>query len=155
MRQLFQLRRHSARVTLRPVQATLQLKSVSVASLATVHRLLNDAARRSFAKRATDSAQPTTPKAKSSKKAAKSAAKAAPEAMRARAQELRQELERHSQLYAQGKPEISDAAWDNLYAELNALENECPALRTPSSPTQRVADKVQKSSAIKFSLSII
>ena len=64
---------------------------------------------------------------------------AAPRAAEARAAELRREIERHNRLYyVEDAPEISDAAWDELLRELQALEAEHPALVTPASPTQRV-----------------
>ncbi len=62
---------------------------------------------------------------------------ALPEADRARW--LRRELERHNRLYhAEDAPEIDDAAYDALFRELVALEEQHPELRTPDSPTQRV-----------------
>ncbi len=64
---------------------------------------------------------------------------AAPAATRQRAAALRRELERHSRLYyAADAPEISDAAYDKLFAELQQLEAEHPELASPDSPTQRV-----------------
>jgi DNA ligase (NAD+) len=52
---------------------------------------------------------------------------------------LRDEIARHDHLYyVLDKPEISDAEYDRLLAELQTLENENPALVTPDSPTQRV-----------------
>ena len=35
-------------------------------------------------------------------------------------------------------PTVSDAAYDRLFRELQALESEYPGLATPDSPTQRV-----------------
>ncbi len=56
-----------------------------------------------------------------------------------RAAELRALIERHGHLYyVLDRPEISDAEYDALYRELQALEEEHPGLRTPESPTQRV-----------------
>lgn len=56
-----------------------------------------------------------------------------------RAAELRQEIERHNRLYYQdAKPQISDYAYDQLLAELIAIETANPSLRTSASPTQRV-----------------
>ncbi|MCP3961205.1 MAG: NAD-dependent DNA ligase LigA [bacterium] len=56
-----------------------------------------------------------------------------------RAAELREDIERHSELYySHGKPEISDREFDALMRELIDLEREHPELATPDSPTQRV-----------------
>ena len=52
---------------------------------------------------------------------------------------LRETLERHNRLYyVEDAPEITDAEYDKLFGELQALEAEHPGLRTPDSPTQRV-----------------
>ena len=52
---------------------------------------------------------------------------------------LRDEIARHDYLYyAIDKPEISDAEYDRLRKELEALEGEFPDLVTSDSPTQRV-----------------
>jgi len=56
-----------------------------------------------------------------------------------RAQKLRQEIERHNRLYyVEDAPSITDAEYDKLFGELQALEAEHPNLVTPDSPTQRV-----------------
>jgi DNA ligase (NAD+) len=56
-----------------------------------------------------------------------------------RAAELRRLLEHHSYRYhVLDDPEISDAAYDALYDELQGLEATHPELTTPDSPTQRV-----------------
>jgi DNA ligase (NAD+) len=56
-----------------------------------------------------------------------------------RARALREQLERHNRLYyIEDAPQITDAEYDKLFAELQALEAEHPELRTPDSPTQRV-----------------
>ena len=56
-----------------------------------------------------------------------------------RVDELRAELNHHLYRYhVLDDPEISDAAYDGLYDELKALEDEHPDLITPDSPTQRV-----------------
>ena len=56
-----------------------------------------------------------------------------------RAAWLREELQRHERLYYQeAKPEITDREFDRLMAELAAIEEEHPELRTGDSPTQRV-----------------
>lgn len=52
---------------------------------------------------------------------------------------LRAELERHNRLYyTEAQPEISDAEYDGLFRELEALEAAHPQLADPNSPTQRV-----------------
>ncbi|HTE48251.1 MAG TPA: NAD-dependent DNA ligase LigA, partial [Gemmatimonadaceae bacterium] len=57
----------------------------------------------------------------------------------ARAKSLREQLEQASYEYhVLDRPTISDAAYDKLYRELLALEEEHPTLRTADSPTQRV-----------------
>lgn len=56
---------------------------------------------------------------------------------------LRQEIRRHEYLYyVLAKPEISDFEFDQLMAELKALEAAHPELVTPDSPTQRVGGQV-------------
>jgi DNA ligase (NAD+) len=53
--------------------------------------------------------------------------------------ELRETVNHHLYLYhVLDEPEISDAAFDRLFEELQALEQEHPDLITPDSPTQRV-----------------
>jgi DNA ligase (NAD+) len=57
----------------------------------------------------------------------------------ARAAQLREQLAHHNRLYYElDRPEISDADYDALIAELRSLEREHPELITPDSPTQRV-----------------
>jgi len=57
-----------------------------------------------------------------------------------RAEELRRELSRHDhRYYVLDDPEIGDDAYDALLDELRRLEEDRPELRTPNSPTQRVA----------------
>src|SRR5262245_65722482 len=52
---------------------------------------------------------------------------------------LRDEIRRHDHLYyVKARPEISDAAYDRLFQELQELEQTYPELVTPDSPTQRV-----------------
>jgi DNA ligase (NAD+) len=64
---------------------------------------------------------------------------AAPKALRARAEALRREIERHNHLYyVKDAPEITDAEYDRMFAELSQLESEHPELTGPDSPTQRV-----------------
>jgi DNA ligase (NAD+) len=56
-----------------------------------------------------------------------------------RVEELRRLVEYHLYRYhVLDDPELTDAAYDVLYDELVALEEEHPELRTPDSPTQRV-----------------
>ncbi len=56
-----------------------------------------------------------------------------------RAEKLRAEIRRHAwRYYALDTPEISDAAYDALVRELEAIEAGHPDLVTPDSPTQRV-----------------
>ena len=56
-----------------------------------------------------------------------------------RAAELRRQLERaNHHYYVLDDPEIPDAEYDRLFAELQKLEVENPELKTPDSPTQRV-----------------
>ncbi len=59
--------------------------------------------------------------------------------------ELRGEIAAHDRrYYVEAKPTISDAAYDELYRELRALEAEHPELVTPDSPTQRVGGAPSK-----------
>jgi DNA ligase (NAD+) len=54
-------------------------------------------------------------------------------------QTLRHEIERHNRLYyVDDAPEITDAEYDRLFRELQALEAEHPELRSADSPTRRV-----------------
>ena len=54
-----------------------------------------------------------------------------------RIKELTTELNRLTELYDKGIPEISDREWDNMYFELAALERECGYILSDS-PTQKV-----------------
>jgi DNA ligase (NAD+) len=57
-----------------------------------------------------------------------------------RVRELREAIRRHDFLYyVRDSPEISDAAYDELFRELRRLEEDYPDLLTEDSPTQRVA----------------
>jgi DNA ligase (NAD+) len=59
--------------------------------------------------------------------------------VRDRVEDLRKQVRYHNRLYhVDDAPEISDAEYDALYRELEALEDEHPELITPDSPTQRV-----------------
>ena len=61
------------------------------------------------------------------------------EAAASRARELREELSRHAYLYyAVDAPELTDAAYDALMRELEAIEDAHPDLVTSDSPTQRI-----------------
>jgi DNA ligase (NAD+) len=54
---------------------------------------------------------------------------------------LRQTLNQHSyQYYVLDNPSIPDADYDQLYRELQTLEQQHPELVTPESPTQRVGE---------------
>jgi DNA ligase (NAD+) len=56
-----------------------------------------------------------------------------------RVEKLRLEIERHNRLYyIEDSPSITDAEYDALLGELQALEARHPELVTPDSPTQRV-----------------
>ena len=59
---------------------------------------------------------------------------------------LRNEIRRHEDLYyIHDRPEITDAEFDRLLHELEALEAQYPDLVTPDSPTQRVAGRPTES----------
>src|SRR5690349_4500300 len=56
-----------------------------------------------------------------------------------RAASLRAQLDKASHEYhVLDRPTISDAEYDKLFRELQAIEREHPELRTPDSPTLRV-----------------
>ncbi len=56
-----------------------------------------------------------------------------------RVRELRTQIRHHDyRYYVRDAPEISDEAYDELFAELRALEERYPDLVSPDSPTQRV-----------------
>lgn len=58
---------------------------------------------------------------------------------------LRAELTRHDRLYyVEARPEITDAQYDALWTELDALEQAHPEWITPDSPTQRVSGEPQE-----------
>jgi len=76
--------------------------------------------------------------ARSARKPADPATLSRAEARR-RIEELRRLIEHHSyRYYVLDAPEISDAAYDRLVRELQALEARFPEFVTPESPTQRV-----------------
>jgi len=61
---------------------------------------------------------------------------------RARAEALRRKIVYHERkYYVDNDPQISDAEFDRLVAELRELETRFPGLVTPESPTQRVGEK--------------
>jgi DNA ligase (NAD+) len=60
-------------------------------------------------------------------------------AARIKVDELRRQLEQHNRLYyILDAPAITDAEYDELFRELQRLEEQCPGLVSPDSPTQRV-----------------
>jgi len=68
-----------------------------------------------------------------------SAVPAVPAAVAARAAVLRDEIREHNRRYYEDDaPTVSDAEYDALYRELEAIEAQHPDLVTPDSPTQRV-----------------
>ncbi len=65
-----------------------------------------------------------------------------PAAARKRARALAEALEAHNyHYYVEDAPQVSDAEYDQLFRELQALESGHPSLVTPDSPTQRVGGK--------------
>ena len=56
---------------------------------------------------------------------------------KARVEYLVAELNKHTELYDKGTPEISDKEWDDMYFELASLEHERKYV-LPNSPTQKV-----------------
>jgi DNA ligase (NAD+) len=81
-----------------------------------------------------------SPKATEARKALAEQSEDAPEAdLRRRWQELADEVRDHQfRYYVRDSPIISDAEFDKLLGELQALEDDNPELRTPDSPTQLV-----------------
>lgn len=62
-----------------------------------------------------------------------------PEKASRRARKLREQLHRHNHLYyVLARPGISDRQYDNLYRELQDIEEAWPSLVKPDSPTQRI-----------------
>ncbi|WP_405238621.1 NAD-dependent DNA ligase LigA [Lentisalinibacter orientalis] len=62
-----------------------------------------------------------------------------PAAKRKRVEQLREEIRQHNyRYYVLNDPSVPDAEYDRLMRELEALEEEYPALQDPDSPTQRV-----------------
>ncbi|OPF72598.1 DNA ligase (NAD(+)) LigA [Streptomyces antioxidans] len=63
-----------------------------------------------------------------------------PAEVRERHARLAEQIEEHRfRYYVKDAPVVSDAEFDRLMRELEALEDEHPTLRTPDSPTQKVA----------------
>ena len=64
------------------------------------------------------------------------------EAVKKRLEGLRRKIHYHNyRYYVLDEPEISDAEYDRLFQELEALERAYPELVTPDSPTQRIGAK--------------
>src|SRR6202171_1412201 len=67
------------------------------------------------------------------------ATSAVPARIAQRAAKLRIDLDAHNyRYYVEDTPAVSDAEYDSLFRELEAIERDYPALATPDSPTQRV-----------------
>src|ERR1700687_48533 len=67
------------------------------------------------------------------------ATNAVPAKIAQRAAKLRTDLDAHNyRYYVEDTPAVSDAEYDSLFRELEAIERDYPALATPDSPTQRV-----------------
>ena len=81
-----------------------------------------------------------SPKASEAQKALAEQSEDAPDAdLRRRWQELADEVRDHQfRYYVRDSPVISDAEFDTMLRELQALEDDHPELRTPDSPTQLV-----------------
>ena len=81
-----------------------------------------------------------SPKATKAQKALAEQSEDAPDAdLRRRWQELADEVRDHQfRYYVRDSPIVSDAEFDTLLRELQALEDDHPELRTPDSPTQLV-----------------
>ncbi|WP_019068643.1 NAD-dependent DNA ligase LigA [Streptomyces hokutonensis] len=70
----------------------------------------------------------------------KEAETAVPAAAREKHAQLAEQIEEHRfRYYVNDAPVVSDAEFDKLLRSLEALEEEYPELRTPDSPTQKVA----------------
>jgi len=69
-------------------------------------------------------------------------------ALSARAETLREQIERAIyEYYVLDRPSLSDAEYDRLFRELQALESQHPTLRTADSPTLRVGIEPQSALA--------
>jgi DNA ligase (NAD+) len=77
-------------------------------------------------------------------KATSAADSGAPADARERHQRLSEQIEEHRfRYYVRDAPVVSDAEFDRLLRELEALEAEHPELVTPDSPTQKVAGRYE------------
>src|ERR1700692_1225774 len=64
---------------------------------------------------------------------------AVPAKIAQRAAKLRTDLDAHNfRYYVEDAPAVSDAEYDRLFRELQAIERDYPVLATPDSPTQRL-----------------
>ncbi len=67
--------------------------------------------------------------------------------MRAEHADLVEQVREHRyRYYVLDAPTLSDGEYDALMRELQALEEQCPDLRTPDSPTQQVGGTARPSS---------
>ncbi len=67
-----------------------------------------------------------------------------PAQARERHAELAEQVEEHRfRYYVNDAPVVSDAEFDRLLRQLEAVEESYPGLRTPDSPTQKVAGAYQ------------
>ncbi|MEZ4600158.1 MAG: NAD-dependent DNA ligase LigA [Syntrophotaleaceae bacterium] len=75
----------------------------------------------------------------------------------ARHKELSAELHRHNTLYyVYDRPEVSDAEYDQMFRELQTIEERFPELVTPTSPSQRIgAPPLEKFTSIRHSLPML
>ena len=70
--------------------------------------------------------------------------KTAKEGPEARIAQLSDLLRRYqNEYYVQSRPSVSDAEYDRLFDELQALENQYPELKKPDSPTLRVGSDLE------------
>ena len=74
-----------------------------------------------------------------------------PSGVRERHAALAQEVEEHRQRYYFATPTISDAEFDQLMHQLEAIEAEYTSLRTPDSPTQKVGAPVAEAGGVEAS----
>lgn len=77
--------------------------------------------------------------------------------VRHRVEELRQQINHHNYLYyVLDAPELPDAEYDRLLRELQALEEQHPALVTMDSPTQRVgAEALKKFGTVQHAIPML
>ncbi|HEY9411831.1 MAG TPA: NAD-dependent DNA ligase LigA [Jiangellaceae bacterium] len=71
-----------------------------------------------------------------------------PADVRARYAALAEEIEGHRQRYYFATPTVSDAEFDQLMHQLEAIEDQYTALRTPDSPTQKVGAPVAEAGPV-------